>query len=87
MKKPAKWSRFWFLKRHYRLNRRGRRRPVYLYVFPADRLGGWLCDGNDTRGNAMLKRQASLASSLASCARAHSMYTASGISSRATASK
>lgn len=33
------------------------RKLCYLYVFPADRLGGWLCDGNDTRGMAMLERQ------------------------------
>lgn len=53
------------VKGRYRASRTRPKRH-YLFVFPADRLGGWLCDGNDHRGMAMLARQAGRQAALAS---------------------
>jgi hypothetical protein len=59
VKKPGKWSRYAMLKRSYRGSRKGRK-PLYLFVFPEHRERGWLCDGNDHKGRAMLRRNAEL---------------------------
>lgn len=48
-------SRIALLRRRYRMNHKGPRLS-YLYVFPADREKGWLCDGNDTRGKEINRR-------------------------------
>jgi hypothetical protein len=57
VKKPGRWSRYAMLKRSYRGSRKGRK-PLYLYVFPADRERGWLCDGNGHWGKEINRKLA-----------------------------